>query len=65
MAHFLSNNIDKTKKYYECKLGQITSIGCFRYELKLKLKKQQHIFFMFLYRSSRYINLKSYLFLFQ
>lgn len=46
-------------------LGQITSIGCFRYELKLKLKKQQHIFFMFLYRSSRYINLKSYLFLFQ
>lgn len=37
MAHFLSNNIDKTKKY-ECKLGQITSIGCFIYELKLKLK---------------------------
>lgn len=38
MAHFLSNNIDKTKKYYECKLGQITSIGCFIYELKLKLE---------------------------
>lgn len=45
MAHFLSNNIDKTKKYYECKLGQITSIGCFRYELKLKLKNN-NIFFL-------------------
>lgn len=34
MAHFLSNNIDKTKKL-SMQIWQITSIGCFIYELKL------------------------------
>lgn len=49
MAHFLSNNIDKTKKL-SMQIWQITSIGCFIYELKLnnnnifrKGKKTRHL----------------------
>lgn len=35
MAHYLSNNIDKTE-ILSMQIWQITSIGCFIYELKLK-----------------------------